>query len=192
MIRCLEKLVGDYSGTLTQSLETAATYLYLKAMDSGAKSRYHIGFLDLLMLLNKVLASTTNDLKLGYRSLIYRFLLHELDKIKSPSDLTIITFNYDLVMENVLEEIANRRADVFAFPRCYRLKKHASMIGIEGKPQFEATGKEFDGVGLLKLHGSMNWQSRHLSATPQPNTLFNPDRELHIMNSSKIFPSRKN
>jgi hypothetical protein len=68
--QCLESLVGGYSETLAGSLETSATYLYLKAIDSPAGSRYHTGFLRLLELLTAVLAETTNDLKLGRRSLL--------------------------------------------------------------------------------------------------------------------------
>ena len=69
VIKALDGLVGEYSNTLIQSLETSATYLYIKAVDSNAGSVYHRGFLDLLNLLASVLAETTNDLKLGRRSL---------------------------------------------------------------------------------------------------------------------------
>lgn len=190
IIATLEKLVGDYSQSLVHSLETSATYLYLKAIDSPNGSEYHIGFLNLLKLLSGVLAKTTNDLKLGRRSLIYRFLLCELNNLDSPSDLTVLTFNYDLLIENTLQEIAlNSRPDVFTFPGCYRLNDFISSPGTTGQPKFESQGKEFAGVGVLKLHGSMNWQSRHTSDTPRPSALFNPNRELHIINSKHISTS---
>ncbi len=190
VVECLEQLVGDYSKSLMGSLETSATYLYLKAIDSPSGSKYHIGFLNLLRLMASVLAETTNDLKLGRRSLIYRFILSELNRLELPTDLTVITFNYDLLIENALEEIAlNGRPNAFTFPNCYRLSDFVSSPGTTGQPSFEATDNPYDGVGILKLHGSMNWQSRHTSATPRPSALFHPNRELHIINSRHISRS---
>lgn len=189
VVDTLNNLVGDYSNTLIRSLETSATYLYLKAIDSPSGSRYHIGFLDLLELLSQVLAVTTNDLKLGRRSLIYRFLLCEIQKLENPSNLSIITFNYDLVIENALQEIAlNSRPDIFRFPGCYRLNDYVSSPGASGTPPFKTINKGFDGVAVLKLHGSMNWQSRHTSKVPRPSALFHPNREIHVLNSRHIVP----
>ena len=105
VVACLESLVGDYSQTLMQSLETATTYLYIKAIDSKKGSEYHRGFLDLMMVLRIVLAKTTNPIKVGPASLIYRFLLSELAQLDRPEDLTIITFNYDLLLERALGKL---------------------------------------------------------------------------------------
>ena len=187
VIKCLESLVGESPTILTQSLETAATYLYLKAIDSSSWSKYHTGFLRFLILLNSVLSMTTNTLPRGHSSLVYRFLLNELNKLEDPSELTIITFNYDLVIENVLDEIVkNGRPGVFVFPGCYRIEDYATISNPKDQQRFLAKGKEFNGVGVLKLHGSMNWQSLHTSRNPKTNALFNPKRELHIINSKKI------
>ena len=184
---CLASLVGDYSASLTQSLETATTYFYIKAIDSMSGSRYHRGFLDLLSLLNRVLAHTTNSLRTGPRSLIYRFLGSELAKVAVPADLTIITFNYDLLIERVLEEIDRRREnEVFVFPGCYRLDGVQRTVGMSGAPKFDSAGYSHNGVAVLKLHGSMNWQSLHTSKEPTPRALFNPTRKLHVINSPMI------
>jgi hypothetical protein len=116
----LDELVGDYAHTLASSLEASAAYLYLKAIDSPTGSPYHKGFLNLLQLLNAVLAKTTNNLSLGPRSLLYRFLLGEIRKLDQPEDLTIITFNYDLLAERTLDEIGIRNgSEIFVFPGCY-------------------------------------------------------------------------
>ncbi len=122
VVEVLEDLVGDYSSNLKQSLERAATYLYLKAIDSPPGSPYHKGFVAFLNLLNTVLAETTNPLKVGRRSLLYRFLLGELRKAGSPEDISVITFNYDLMVERALDEIAaNNGEHIFQFPNCYCL-----------------------------------------------------------------------
>ena len=188
VIECLEDLVGDYSTTITKSLELATSYLYLKAIDASPHSKYHTGFIALLELLNSVLARTTNDLKLGRRSLVYRFLLDELKKLDNPSDLSIITFNYDLIIENALHEISVSRSDVFDFPKCYQLENHGKILGVSGEDhlEFVINRNKPAGVGLLKLHGSMNWRSQHTSHHPRPSALFRPDRSLHVINSRHV------
>ena len=181
------QLVGEYSSVLMKSLETATTYLYIKAVDSDKSSQYHKGFLTLLELLRGVLANNTNALKTGPRSLIYRFLRRELLQVAAPTDLTIITFNYDLLIERILEEIDSRREDkVFLFPGCYRLDGVTSSIKVSKAPGFSIKSNSHDGVALLKLHGSMNWQSIHTSNTPTPSAMFNTNRKLFVMDCSRI------
>lgn len=186
----LKDLVDDYSSVLKQSLERAATYLYLKAIDSSGGSSYHKGFLGLLNLLNSVLAKTTNPLRVGPRSLFYRFLLSELNNVAAPDDMTVITFNYDLLVEKTLDEIAVANGqEFFQFPDCYRLNNIVSTNPINGLAQFQNQGKGHSGVAVLKLHGSMNWLSRHTSNEPKPRTLFAPNREIHIADSPIISTS---
>lgn len=183
----LNELVDDYSDVLKQSLERAATYLYLKAIDSSGGSAYHKGFLSLLNLLNGVLAQTTNSLRVGPRSLFYRFLLSELSNVTQPVDMTIITFNYDLLAEKTLDEIAaTNGSNIFQFPDCYRLNNVISSTPVKRLDQFKNHGKKYPGVAVLKLHGSMNWLSRHTSNEPMPRTLFAPNREIHIADSPTI------
>lgn len=183
----LDDLVGDYAQTLRCSLEASAAYLYLKAIDSHSGSIYHEGFLKLLQLLNLVLAKTTNDLTLGPRSLLYRFLLSEIRKLENPQDLSVITFNYDLLAERALYEIAAKNgSDLFSFPGCYSLKDIERVQRVQGCEPFSEINRAHDGVSVLKLHGSMNWQSRHTSAVPPPSALFSPNRAIHVMNSPEI------
>jgi hypothetical protein len=186
----LRGLVGDYSQSLTESLETSAAYLYLKAVDSPSGSEYHQGFLSLLQLLNTVLAKTTNDLSLGPRSLLYRFLLSEVKKIDQPEDLSIVTFNYDLLAERALDQIAIKNgAKLFSCPGCYRLNEIAHFSTINQYDPFSNVSRDATGVSVLKLHGSMNWQSKHTSAEPSRSALFSPSRAIHVMNSPKIATS---
>lgn len=190
IVECITSLVGDYSKTLLKSLETATTYLYIKAIDTKPGSKYHKGFLDLLQLLTNVLAATTNDLRVGPRSLIYRLILSELKKLESPANLTVITFNYDLLIERVLDEISSTSyPNSFSFPECYGFKQNINTQAISDSPQFKNVNKTQNGIQILKLHGSMNWQSLHTSSSPKPATLFNPSREIHIGNSPMIYSS---
>jgi len=172
------------------SLEMAATYLYIKAMDSSSSSDYHRGFLLLLSLLNSVLRATTNAISVGPRTLLYRFILSELRRLAHAEDLTIITFNYDLLLERVLESIAlHGHPGSFYFPGCYRMDKVKSTLAVSKNPKFKTGGYEHRGISILKLHGSMNWQSTHTSNAPGPKALMNPTRELNILNIT-MLPSQ--
>jgi len=182
LIASLNEFFGDYSGTLVTSLETTMTYLYLKAVDSKPADKHHLAFLKMLDLLAAVLAKTTNGVKTGRRSLIYRFILSELSRLDAPEDLTVITFNYDIIVERVLEGIANTttRKGSFFFPGCYRLDEIASINRIKNSPTFSDVSRKHEGVSVLKLHGSMNWKSTHTSDSPTPTALFNPKRKINV------------
>lgn len=189
VIECLQSLVGDYADSLKNSLETASTYLYIKAIDSKPGSPYHVGFLNLLSLLGDVLAETTNSIPVGPRTLVYRFLLSELRRLEHPEDLSIVTFNYDLLLERVLDSIAvHGHSGAFVFPGCYRISAlaGANIAGIKGHPKFTTSGSDLVGVSLLKLHGSMNWQSTHTSSRPTPHALLNANRALNVIDSPTI------
>ena len=187
----LQEFVGEYAETLISSLETTTTYLYLKALDSKPGDQFHTAFLRSLALLNKVLAESTNPLKTGPRSLVYRFFLSELRKCNSPADLTVITFNYDLLIERTLQELQQTRLDkVFTFPGCYRLPDIAKnrVVGVNSETPIADVDLAHSGIAVLKLHGSMNWFSAHTSDQPNPSALFNNKRQLYIANSKRIRP----
>jgi len=183
VIGALTAFVGEYAAQLIASLESATTYLYLKALDSQNKDPHHLAFLDLLSLLSEVLAETTNPLRLGRRSLVYRFLLSELNRLDKAADLTVITFNYDLVVERALYEIEQTHQGCFYWPGCYRLKglPHANIHGVTGEAGFREDMSN-TGIAVFKLHGSLNWHSKHKSVEPTPRTLTRPKRELHVAN----------
>lgn len=188
---CIKSFVGGYYKSLMGSLESTASYLYLKAVDSTKGDLFHQGFLDLLLLLNRVLARTTNPLKVGPRSLIYRFLLSELSKVENFDDFSIITFNYDLLVERALNDIdINGHNGVFKFPGCYRLNGLApsSVQKVNNATDFNSYSLHHSGAAIYKLHGSLNWQSRHTSDSPTARALFSPQRELHVINSTQISP----
>jgi hypothetical protein len=184
----LKERFGEYSEKLKCSLELAMSYLYLKALDAKAKDINHMAFIRILDLLIEVIAKTTNQVKTGSRSIGYRFILSELKRLKSPKDLTIITFNYDLIIERILDGIAKTtdNKNSFAFPGCYRLQNVSGMGRIKSDDVFSNPSHTHEGVAVLKLHGSMNWVSKHTSYSPNPSALFKPNRELHIAYNTNI------
>lgn len=188
--RQLRKLVGTYADEILRSLEETTTLLYLKAVDSTRGSAAHLAFLRQLNLLHRVLKTTTDPLPTGPRSLLYRLFRHELLRLDQPEHLTIITFNYDLMVERALDELqAHNTNTVFSYPSCYQLPTGTKMANVRGGKPFSATGVPHAGVSVLKLHGSLNWQSTHNSREPTPAALFNPRRSLTVLNSSEVAES---
>ncbi|MEZ5893766.1 MAG: hypothetical protein R3C58_11580 [Parvularculaceae bacterium] len=187
----LETSLGEYANTLCCSLETATTYLYLKALDSKPNDSHHIAFLRMLDLLHLVLANNTNRLKTGPRSLMYRLLLSELERVVTPENLTVITFNYDLLLERVLDELSKHRAGAFFFPGCYRIKglEASNVTGINGRQEFHTGDLSNQGISVLKLHGSLNWQSNHTSQNPTPSAVTSINRALYVLDAVEISRS---
>jgi len=184
-------LFGDYGEQILKSLELTTSYLYLKAVDStSSQDPYNVAFIDHLTLLYEVLITTTDPLKTGPSTLLYRLIRRELDNVDSPNKLCIITFNYDLLTERVLNEIESHINGVFNFPGCYHLpKEHLhGVTAVRGKKSFVNLIRKHQGISVLKLHGSINWQSAHNSPTPTPNKLFNPKRNITVLNAMSLHP----
>ena len=180
--------VGEYSDILCQSLESATSYIYLKTLDANKNDRINKTFVGHLLLLQEVLARTTNQLSVHPRSLIYRFLLNELAHVEKPEDMTIVTFNYDILLERALRSLADTRPGVFSFPGCYRLKDLTSSDArsVTGESDLATKDLAATGVPVLKLHGSLNWFSKHKSFTPLPRHLTAQNRQLTVSMANKI------
>lgn len=187
---CLGAVFGEYSGALLNSLETATSCLYLKALDAKPKDDVHQGFLLLLALLRRVLGFTTNVIKPGKRSLVYRFLRSELKKAGGHENLSIITFNYDLLIERCLAELSKVKGGaLFHFPGCYRLShiERSHLLLAEKPPEpFDGPSLLHEGVPIYKLHGSLNWYSAHKSQSPTPRQLFKDTRQIYVVRSPVI------
>jgi hypothetical protein len=183
----VRNLVGAYADEVLKSLENTTTFLYLKALDSKHREPAHLAFMNLLDLLARELGHTTNDLSLSPKSMLYRFLKKEIGRLPSPESLTVITFNYDLTIERTLESLQTHLpGSVFNYPGCYRLPLETPVTHMSGAPRFADSKVTHEGVAVLKLHGSLNWVSTHTSETPTPAAMFRPNRDLYILNSTKI------
>jgi len=183
----LRQVVGDYATEVLRSLESATTLLYLKAIDSAPKAPAHRTFLDQLNLLWEVIAKTTNPMRVGPRSLLYRLLRREIQQLGNPDDITVITFNYDLAIERTLDEIQKHdERSLFSFPECYRLPAAIGVTPIRGRTDVFASKTGVKGIAVLKLHGSLNWQSTHTSREPTPRALFNTSRKMTVVDCSQV------
>ena len=174
------------------SLESVMATLYSDIYNpSLAQNQAGESFRALLRVLVRRLASTTNSLEPSPQSNLYRILRKLLRGGVRPENITIITFNQDLQIERTLHAIQSAKVwsdlRVFEFPHCYRLPDVPVTTPTAGDaPVFPVSELLTDGVEVLKLHGSLNWFSRHTSREPSPRSLLNPRRALTITTRSTV------
>lgn len=94
-----------------------------------------------------------------------------------------------------MDEIQTRHDDFFAFPGCYRLpnldsSRVSAVMREDGlSPGFLAKEYNHVGIPVLKLHGSLNWQSNHTSKVPTPQALRSPTRRMYVLDSKSVLHS---
>jgi hypothetical protein len=124
--------LGTEKGFKAFSLETVTTILDLESREKGR--RYIDSLINLICIVFDIVLE-------GPTSPIH----NELVKRLKPSDV-IISYNYDLVIDNSLME-------------CQSVEE--SVYGLNFDRKYDADWKpcedEASGIRLLKLHGSMNW-----------------------------------
>ncbi len=150
----------------------------------------------LLRLYSALIAQTTNWLVHRDRpSRLGRLIGHLLDN-QNGDELTIITFNQDLVVENELLLLSDM-SDRMTLLRLYGREKLTPIPGWEPEDEqfnvdFESTEDQRLNVTLLKVHGSLNWMLDGGSRN-QPRSLFfpepdAPDRAVHLVKSRLVQP----
>ncbi|MGI9229320.1 MAG: hypothetical protein ACR2P9_05620 [Gammaproteobacteria bacterium] len=158
----------------------------LRSGKTDIKSREAL-FLDLITLLNIRLARITNRLEPTRNSGIGRIVSRYLKNGFEPKDICIITFNYDLHIEKNLlllddqAQFKSHKGNIFNFPHLYELEGGIRMTSPPSKEiKFPRTSSPSSCISLLKLHGSLNWISKHESANPPVSDLFNPKQDILI------------
>jgi hypothetical protein len=149
-------------------------------------------YIDLVDLYLRVLRSTTNWLCAPKRRGAPMGRLLDLAAAQSEN-LTIVTFNHDLVIENEIERRARLR-------KRWCLSQGYGSISSEFNLLFPTNDDsqfrlhhddECDHekpITILKLHGSLNWAVRIASARPTSNLLKTGggNRKLHLVTRSQI------
>lgn len=153
-------------------------------------------FRRLLQLFTRRLALTTNSIQATNKRLVYRMIAHYLANGVKPEDLTLITFNQDIQIEKMLSLMStvsrwNKLSDrIFAFPALYGFAATPPVTQPSGNAElFDVGGADEGCISLLKLHGSLNWYSRHNSATPSRQAMFKPSRQISITRRREIDPA---
>ncbi len=190
--QAMGKLYGlDPMDESNDNLEDVLVKIYcdvLSAEPSGRKPREEL-FRNLIRLLNARMTDTTNSLAPVKTSGIGRIVSRYLDELSfAPQDICLVTFNYDLHIEKNLRRLAGLKkydkhgGKIFNFPYLYELGDDIQTTAPKGEiPEFaEAADPRKNRISLLKLHGSLNWYSRHASPNPSITALFNPKRDVFV------------
>jgi hypothetical protein len=198
--RYMREIYGaDIAHGQADSLEATMGQIYTDLFNTALETRARAAFRSLIQLFNRRLADTTNDIEATNKRWLYRILAHYLGTRRvAPGDLTIVTFNQDIQAEKCLYLMSQTHrwrgisGQLFNFPWLYRIGDHrvTSPSGRAPEAELFTTSAEIEGaVRVLKLHGSLNWYSKHTSPEPSPDAMFRPNRHLSITRRRIISPA---
>lgn len=182
------------------SLEGVMGQIYTDIFNPRLRESALLAFRTLIRVFSTRLATTTNDIRPTNKRLLYRIVARYLgDQRVDPGDLTIVTFNQDIQVEKILHSMsdvprwASLSSRIFNFPGLYRIGVPPSRVtspttGGEASA-FPEQDREDGCIRLLKLHGSLNWYSAHVSREPSANAMFKPTRDIYITRRLTIDPN---
>jgi hypothetical protein len=155
------------------SLEQFFADVYYDVAGGGATRSFRV-FTRLLRLYNSVLGETTNWIglhqRLGPMDRLMRLMAND-----SNDEVYVVTFNQDLMLENVAERMPRRKSS-WCLHSLYGTTELRQITG-RADHQFrvhDGTCPDSPPFRLLKLHGSLNWVVRSLKQEPSKTTLFPP------------------
>lgn len=188
----------DITASKDDSLEAVMVKLYSDTFHPSLGKEAYPLFRALVELYSHRLMKTTDSLPHSDTSKLFAILSNLLRRGATPSDTCIITFNQDLHAERVLLSIRKDiqfggMPGIFNFPYCYGLGvTEKDITGPTRKVSvdslFPVGNEQLSGISVLKLHGSLNWYSLHLSRNVSRTALFNPKRKLHVTKRLTIPP----
>lgn len=177
-----------YSSAVGPALEQYFADVYYEVA-SGPKDSFPV-FLALLRLYNDVLAETTNWMAIRQDTGALGRLIRTELKRANPDRLSVITFNQDLVIENVVQRLPQRYqtwclAGLYGDLRLDPLYPSSSNTPVF--PHHSNSCAHTSPILLLKLHGSLNWGTRTLKEDPAISTIFpNQSRKYFVWNDREI------
>jgi len=186
---------ADVTTDSRDSLEAVMAVLYTDSFGGDTEDEAFKTLRALINLFVKRLANTTNDIGITRRCLLYRLIVWFINAGVRPENLTIISFNQDIQAEKALDDIGKRtsRSPIWSFPDCYHLPSSVTVTspGDARAPRFETEQADQPRTTLLKLHGSLNWYSRHNTTNPSKGQLFEPKRKINITSRKVIDTSMR-
>jgi hypothetical protein len=186
----------DIREPISDSLESVMGQIYTDMFNPMLEDAATDAFRALLRLFTRRLAETTNNIRPTNRRWVYRILARFFAAGVSPENLVVITFNQDIQVEKLLclmsetprwASLADR---LFSFPGCYGIgiPTMTSPTGSGPHDLFDAQRNPSDCVRVLKLHGSLNWYSTHISRNPTPTAMFRQSRRIALTRRQIIDP----
>ena len=192
------------------SFEFAMSILYADMFTSQHSRDSYEQFVSLVELLSNRLGQST--IQYGHGSTLESvirlcFKRSRRQPSKEPDEASqrfnVITFNYDIRIELALDAIAagNTRPSgfYFRFPDCYRIPiQYEYFLGSVSSPvnPFRSSSQSSrltlralasgSAIDVLKLHGSLNWDSGHTSYPPAINSILKKSRRISVTNATEL------
>ena len=198
----------DPAGIRHDSLENVMSIIYSDAVNPArvvSEDEADIVLRNLFLLPLQRIEATTNNLPVApKKSNLGGIVSGVLTRGCQPQNLNVVTFNYDLHAEKVLQYAQKRagrgaQSRVFSFHHCYQLPQE---LCVDTKPRggrefFDVDKRDRGGVRVLKLHGSLNWRSMYESP-PSAQEMLEPEisrlritPRMQVKNDMKIYRGEK-
>jgi hypothetical protein len=178
------------------AIENAMRYIYVDLFNLSLKEEAETAYNDLLFLYNKRIAETTNHLEPINELNLYKILEHFLSIGYLPENITFVTYNHDLQIEKILEELNQtgkfqRSSTLDVFPCYYQINIDKSAITKPNDPRnrikiFQANFRDSPTIKIFKMHGSLNWYSFHKGDRITHESLADVDRKIWLTQRKEI------
>jgi hypothetical protein len=164
-----------------QTLEQYFADVYYEVASHRSELAFEV-FKRLLRLYMRVLAATTNWMTIRPdEAVLGRVIRREIQRAR-PDRPTVITFNQDLVLENVVARIP-RLGNRWCLQGLYTAQLQVvSRNPRVAFPVHAARCPHDAPIELLKLHGSLNWFLQTSESDPRLGTLFptDPNKQVYV------------
>jgi hypothetical protein len=175
------------------SLENVLITFYTDIFNKNLRKRSLLTFQFLLELINMRIDETTHTIRTKQNLFLYQILDHFLSQGYTPENITIITYNYDIQIEKILDVLQQSakwrmNKDIFNFPSCYKMQITKNQMLIPRDVDCQLFNLKFrdKGIKIFKLHGSINWYSKHRKDPPSQSEMFSQKKEILISQRFKI------
>lgn len=168
----------------THGMEEIFNYIYGDAFAPDAPDESYNAYAALVRMYQAAIARTTNPLSGNSQRGVGAVLKH-LWLDAGERDLTVITFNQDLLIEKALDKMSSlpRYAGLtWDIRQCYG--RTFTFVGAGG-PFFQAATPG-ESVKVLKLHGSLNWIYKVRSDEDPRNYVRKIPKRLHCVTDIEI------
>jgi len=176
-------------------------YIFIDLFNLSLKEKAGSAYNDLLFLYNKRIAETTNHLDPIKELNLYKILEHFLSIGYLPENVTFVTYNHDLQIEKILEELNQTKkiqgyTTLDAFPSYYQINIDKTQITKPTDPRnrmkiFDVNFREIPTIKILKLHGSLNWYSFHKGHQITHESLADANRRIWLTQRKEISMDMK-
>ena len=188
-------ILDDQHDSFEHVMSTLYTDILMQSQTDKEEPPSYRQFVNLVEILAERLSKSTNANPPQYTSDLTRVIRSCFERSKG-GEFSILTFNYDIQAELSLYSIAtdgNRPVGFqFNFPHCYGIESHSTHkldLDDNEAPAFECSSQSKSGIDVLKLHGSLNWDSGHNRYPPPMNSVLEKSpykRSISITNATEL------